>query len=363
MANETLALPKQPPDGAPNEHDYQAFCAALSASARGRAFLAEYARRNRHADTQMLLAAFGRLEALVARHTAAPEADRIRQELRALLGAILTARPQIDACAGAVKAAKLVALLELVQRRIEAIVVPVQAASPDQPGAPAMPEAPAAEAARLHLAVVEPPDEPELPIPSPASAQQPPIALVGQDRAQTKHGPEKRAPVFGQDHAQTNSLRTAAIMPEDLRRQRAAQACRGRACRGQAGGCRDCCRRDRSRNDDRTARVGHCRTHRRRSGSADRCSAARCGRKRCAATETRTRFAAGRPAGGDHGAERRRAHRAVYVISRANKSASTLPPDRMPTTTLPVTSSLPASSAASPIAPPGSTTSFSSSNA
>jgi hypothetical protein len=214
MANETLALPKQPPDGAPNEHDYQAFCAALSASARGRAFLAEYARRNRHADTQMLLAAFGRLEALVARHTAAPEADRIRQELRALLGAILTARPQINACAGAVKAAKLVALLELVQRRIEAIVVPVQAASPDQPGAPAMPEAPAAEAARLHLAVVEPPDEPELPIPSPASAQQPPIALVGQDRAQTKHGPEKREPVFGQDHAQTNSLRTAAIMPE-----------------------------------------------------------------------------------------------------------------------------------------------------
>jgi hypothetical protein len=214
MANETLALPKQPPDGAPNEHDYQAFCAALSASARGRAFLAEYARRNRHADTQMLLAAFGRLEALVARHTAAPEADRIRQELRALLGAILTARPQINACAGAVKAAKLVALLELVQRRIEAIVVPVQAASPDQPGAPAMPEAPAAEAARLHLAVVEPPDEPELPIPSPASAQQPPIALVGQDRAQPKHGPEKREPVFGQDHAQTNSLRTAAIMPE-----------------------------------------------------------------------------------------------------------------------------------------------------
>ena len=96
MANETLALPKQPPDGAPNEHDYQTFSAALSASARGRAFLAEYARRNRHADTQMLLAAFGRLEALVARHTPAPGADRIRQELRALLAAIRVTRPESE---------------------------------------------------------------------------------------------------------------------------------------------------------------------------------------------------------------------------------------------------------------------------
>ena len=57
MANQTLARAKQPPDKVPSEAEYQAFCAALGASARGRAFLAEYARRNRHADTKVVLAA------------------------------------------------------------------------------------------------------------------------------------------------------------------------------------------------------------------------------------------------------------------------------------------------------------------
>ena len=56
MPNEPLALAIKPP-AAPSEDDYQAFCAALSESARGRAFLAEYARRNRNADTEVLLAA------------------------------------------------------------------------------------------------------------------------------------------------------------------------------------------------------------------------------------------------------------------------------------------------------------------
>jgi hypothetical protein len=49
-------------------------------------------------------------------------------------------------------------------------------------------------------------DEPELPIPSPASAQASAIALV--------HDPEKWEPVFGQDHAQTNIVPVAAAMPE-----------------------------------------------------------------------------------------------------------------------------------------------------
>jgi len=208
MANETLALARQSSDGASSEHDYQLFCAALSDSARGRAFLAEYARRNRYADTQMLLAALDRLEALVRSHTVVPDADRIR--------------PAIDGCAAAVKTAKLMALLELVQRRITAIVAPAQDAPPDKPSAPAVAEEPAAEVTHSHLALVPPADEPELPIPSPASAQPPPIALVEQDPAQTKH-PEKTRPgldpgwepVFGQDHAQTdNNVRTVAIMPE-----------------------------------------------------------------------------------------------------------------------------------------------------
>ncbi len=55
--------------------------------------------------------------------------------------------------------------------------------------------------------------------------------------------------------------------------------------------------------------------------------------------------------------------RIAYATSLWNSSGSMLPPDRTATTTLPFTSSRPASSAARPIAPPGSTTSFSSRNA
>ena len=49
MLAETIARAGALSD-APDKDDYQAFCQALSASERGR--LAEYARRNRNADTE-----------------------------------------------------------------------------------------------------------------------------------------------------------------------------------------------------------------------------------------------------------------------------------------------------------------------
>ncbi len=52
MPTDTTARAQQLQPGAPDEADYHAFCTALSESARGRAFLAEYARRNRNADTR-----------------------------------------------------------------------------------------------------------------------------------------------------------------------------------------------------------------------------------------------------------------------------------------------------------------------
>ena len=208
MANESNALARPPKPGGPSKDDYQLFCAALSANARGRAFLAEYAQRNRHADTKVVLAALDRLEALVARHTPAPAADRIRQELRALLAAIRVTRPEIDDSAAAIKAAKLAALIAFVEHRIAAIVEPAHehSALPDELAALFMPAAAVAETARSGLAMVPAADEPELPIPSPAGTQPPPMTLV--------HDPEKWRPVFGQDHAPTKTVRTAAIMPE-----------------------------------------------------------------------------------------------------------------------------------------------------
>jgi hypothetical protein len=57
--------PAAAPTDTTSERDYEVLVSALSQGARGRAFLEEYARRSRHADTSMLLAAIARLEALV----------------------------------------------------------------------------------------------------------------------------------------------------------------------------------------------------------------------------------------------------------------------------------------------------------
>ena len=42
--------------------DYDAIVSAIMETSRGRWFLAEYARRNRHADSQTILTAFGKLK-------------------------------------------------------------------------------------------------------------------------------------------------------------------------------------------------------------------------------------------------------------------------------------------------------------
>ena len=186
MANEPLALAIRPPD-APNEDEFLTLCAALSASGRGRAFLAEYTRRNRNADTEALLVAIGRLEDRLRADASA--AQRLRDDLRMLLIAVRLARPEIDAAGPPARAAKLSKLLDLLEQRLDA-----------------MAGGKAADTASSHLSVVPRLDEPELPIPSPTSAQAPVIALV--------HDPEKWEPVFGQNHAQTNIVPIAEVMPQ-----------------------------------------------------------------------------------------------------------------------------------------------------
>ena len=49
--------------GLPDPADYDAICVAVMASERGRRFLTEYASRNRHADTRVLVGAIARVEA------------------------------------------------------------------------------------------------------------------------------------------------------------------------------------------------------------------------------------------------------------------------------------------------------------
>jgi hypothetical protein len=175
MANDAVAPAE--PSAKPSEDEYQTFCAALSASARGRAFLAEYARRHRGADTETLLAALARLE-MVMWEQARSGADQLRAELRGLIGTIRTARPELAQAALPARAAKLALLLDLLERRLAAMAEPAQAAAEAAQAAP--------------LAVVPPPEEPELPIPTPAAAQPPALALA-HDRGPPPLPPERPA--------------------------------------------------------------------------------------------------------------------------------------------------------------------------
>src|SRR5579862_7148135 len=71
MPNDPLALTLT---GLPDEADYDAVHAALMATDRGRRFLAEYADRNRHADTTAIVSAIARIEATL-RGDGPPRAD------------------------------------------------------------------------------------------------------------------------------------------------------------------------------------------------------------------------------------------------------------------------------------------------
>jgi hypothetical protein len=64
VAQEHLAKPIAEPDE-PDDAIYDALVAALRSNARGRAFLDEYARRVRAADTTAALDALARIEALL----------------------------------------------------------------------------------------------------------------------------------------------------------------------------------------------------------------------------------------------------------------------------------------------------------
>ena len=158
MASETQALAIRPEK--PSADDYSILSATLEASARGRAFLSEYARRNRAADTEVLLTALDRLSLHIRGEASAVQ--HIRAELRTLLAAIRLARPDFDSGQAPGKMAMLTQLIDVLEQRIEALVG-VRTAD--------------VQAVRPHLAVVPPADEPELPIPSPV-AQLPSIAVV-----------------------------------------------------------------------------------------------------------------------------------------------------------------------------------------
>ena len=88
-----MSSPSSPPLSAA---DFDAIEAAVMETARGRWFLGEYARRNRQADTEMLLVAIERLERATRADTAA-SFERVRIGLVDMADAITKAKAEIAA--------------------------------------------------------------------------------------------------------------------------------------------------------------------------------------------------------------------------------------------------------------------------
>lgn len=82
---------QQPPSPLRDE-DYEAIEAAVMETARGRWFLFEYARRNRSADTQQVLAAVERIERMIRRNGTGAMTDSARSDLADIRDAIERAR-------------------------------------------------------------------------------------------------------------------------------------------------------------------------------------------------------------------------------------------------------------------------------
>src|SRR3954464_12459425 len=99
MADEAFALsPISARAAMPGEADYDAISAAFMETSRGRWLLNEYAKRNRNADTSMVLAAVARLDAnMAAQKDAAPE--------HALAEALVAIRETVDEGRAAASAA------------------------------------------------------------------------------------------------------------------------------------------------------------------------------------------------------------------------------------------------------------------
>ncbi len=98
MADEVFALsPISARAAQPSEEDYAAIHAAFMETSRGRWFLGEYAKRNRNADTRMVLDAVERIEqGLAAQKEAAAEADLI-EALAAIRKAVGEAQASANA--------------------------------------------------------------------------------------------------------------------------------------------------------------------------------------------------------------------------------------------------------------------------
>src|ERR1700710_2037675 len=107
MADEAFALsPISARAALPGEEDYAAISEAFMETSRGRWFLTEYAKRNRNADTRMVLDAVARIEQSLAaqkEHTLSPQPEGLAAQQQSADAA--AAKSAAEAAAAAAEAA------------------------------------------------------------------------------------------------------------------------------------------------------------------------------------------------------------------------------------------------------------------
>ena len=98
MADEAFALsPISARAALPSEADYDAIREAFMETSRGRWFLGEFAKRNRNADTSMVLDAVARIEETLAQRPQPATDDGLEEALAAIRGAVDQAGASISA--------------------------------------------------------------------------------------------------------------------------------------------------------------------------------------------------------------------------------------------------------------------------
>jgi len=211
MSTQSLALSA---GDAVSEEDYQAFLAVLSASARGRAFLDEHARRQRQADTAALLDAIARLEAQLASQ---PSRADVLDELDALAESVRSARAQIDAVQLPAAVTQLAATLDGVQQRLSALAAAPEHKPQIEPPAEAKPaDAPFALAltAVAAQAIVAAQDEEPVKIIK-AGTIPPPPPFEGEDFAGAAQ-PADESPASPDEHAPSGTADDVLMQIEAL---------------------------------------------------------------------------------------------------------------------------------------------------
>src|SRR5947207_3951596 len=94
MADEAFALsPISARASLPREEDYEAIREAFMETSRGRWFLGEYAKRNRNADTRMVLDAVARIEESIASRKQAASDTKLTEALAAIRQAVGRTQP------------------------------------------------------------------------------------------------------------------------------------------------------------------------------------------------------------------------------------------------------------------------------